>query len=118
MSKTRIVNAAAPIAILCAALVATGASAQQRVVIDRDALARPGGTEALYEAIEEAAEAVCRRANAHVSVFGPSVRRRAIETCVSDTIEATVQAIDAPRLDALHARAGAGAVRLASRQGR
>ncbi|MEO1040321.1 MAG: UrcA family protein [Pseudomonadota bacterium] len=69
-----------------------------QITIDRAALTTPAGAEAAYQQIAGAALTVCRAENRHGAGF-----ERALRICITDTIERSVSALDAPLVDAQHA---------------
>lgn len=78
------------------------------VAIDRAALATESGAARAYAAIQSAARAACRAENRGGAAF-----ERGVRICTADTVERTVEALNAPRLTALHER-GEAAITLAS----
>lgn len=74
---------------MAATAVAVPASAEaETIAFDRAALADPGAVQALRARIADAAERACRRENDRLAVLGPTVRRRAVEACVVELVEA------------------------------
>ncbi len=73
-----------------AALAAVPASAQG-VRFDRAALADPAAAAALYAAVEREAVRVCRKEHDRLGALSPTVRRRAVEACVVETVETALE---------------------------
>lgn len=87
-----------PIFAAAGAALAAVAAAADDVRFERAALADPAAAAALYEAVEREAERVCRKQYDHVGALGPTARRRAVEACVEETVEAALAAADLPAL--------------------
>lgn len=68
------------------------------VRFDRATLADPAAAAAFHQAVEREAERVCRKEYDRLSVFGPTARRRAVEACVAETVDAALRSVQAPRL--------------------
>ena len=71
----------------------------RKFAIDRAALATDDGAARAYAAIETAARAACRAENRGGAAF-----ERGVRICTADTVERTINALNAPRLTALHER--------------
>jgi UrcA family protein len=84
---------------------APAARAQTRVTFERAALSDPAKAQAIYREIVHAAERECRIKNDRLGALSPSLRRRAVDACVSATVEATLAAAKAPQLVAQRASA-------------
>jgi UrcA family protein len=90
----KLLLAAAGFACLAAPAYADG------VRFDRAALADPAAAAAFHEAVEQEAERVCRKEYDRLSVLGPTARRRAVESCVAETVETALRSVEGPRLAA------------------
>jgi UrcA family protein len=74
-------------------------AATRTVAIDRAALTTEAGAAHAYASIQTAARSACRAENRGGAGF-----ERGVRICTADTVERTVEALNAPRLTALHER--------------